>query len=315
VIGLAECERFDPERPLEGWVDKGLVYETKPGDPINAIDPEVIVAEDGRHWMYFGSYWSGIHVTELDPKTGMLRNADRPNPICVAKNLIEQGDPIEGAAVLQRNGFYYLFVSYGLAAQGVRSSYRIMVGRSKSPTGPFEDQNGKAMSDGGYVSVLKTSPPMMSPGHCDVLKLNDGRYVMPYHFYDARRIWHGDTWGLPTLQIRELLWSSDDWPLPGLPIEFERAKTEKSVIGTWTHQVDFGQPSVVELTADGKATNDRNHGTWTLKGDELVVSWPRQDAPGRFWLDKLKVAYGNTYYVGRNDAGLIIRGVRVPKGG
>ena len=35
---------------------------------------------------------------------------------------------------------------------------------------------------------------------------------MPYHFYDGRENWHGDLWGLPTLQIRELLWSADDWP-------------------------------------------------------------------------------------------------------
>lgn len=309
VIGLAENANFNPERPLEGWVDHGLVIESKQGDPLNAIDAEVVVGDDGRHWLFFGSYWGGIFRIELDPAGGKLKNAS-DKPVCVAQNTTERGNPLEGAAVLKRGGYYYLFVSYGLAAQGVRSTYRIMVGRSKTPDGVFVDPRGKSMAEGGFLNVLKTSPPMMSPGHCDVLTLKDGRTVMPYHYYDARRAWFGDNWGMPTLQVRELLWSKDGWPLPGLPVEAERPASSASVAGTWVHQADFGQPEVIRLEPGGQIVGGDNKGTWKLVDDELVLSWESTHEPGQVFVDRLNVAYGNGYYVGRNGAGGVIRGFR-----
>lgn len=308
VIGLAECAKFNPDRPLEGWIDKGLVIETKPGNDSNAIDAEVIVAPDGKHWMYYGSYWGGIFVVELDPVTGKLKDPTKPNRICVARNTGDRGNPLEGSAVLRRGDDYYLFVSYGLAAQGVRSTYRVMVGRSKSPTGPFLDRDGKSMAEGGHVNVLKTSPPMMSPGHCDVLTLKDGRTVMPYHFYDARRAWFGDNWGLPTLQIRELLWSKDGWPLPGLPLEAQRPPSAASPAGRWLHQADFGQPQEIELQADGNVAGGIAPAKWQQDGDTLTITWtPSRGEPT---VDRLQLGYGGGYYVGRNAAGHVVRGIR-----
>jgi len=318
VIGLAENSSFDPNRPLEGWVDKGLVYESKPGDERNAIDAETVVDEQGRHWMFFGSYWSGIHVVELDPSSGLLKNPSQPSITCVAKNTGERGNPLEGAAVLKHGKFYYLFVSYGLAAQGVRSTYRIMVGRSTQAEGPFLDATGKSMAEGGFVNVMKTSPPMMSPGHCDVLTLRDGRTVMPYHFYDARKAWHGDNWGLPTLQVRELLWSQDGWPVPGLPLEAARPVKGTSIVGRWTHQVDFGQPETIDFTADGLIIEDaqgkrKKRGEWKSEGGEIVLRWT-MDGRGRAigpFEDRVFTAYQNGFYAGRTGTGLVVRGYRV----
>lgn len=318
VIGLAENASFDPNRPLEGWVDKGLVYETKPGDDKNAIDAETIVDEKGRHWMFFGSYWSGIHVAELDPASGFLKSPSNPAITCVAKNTGERGNPLEGAAVLKRGDYYYLFVSYGLAAQGVRSTYRIMVGRSKNAQGPFVDAGGKSMSDGGFVNVMKTSPPMMSPGHCDVLTLQDGRTVMPYHFYDARKAWNGDNWGLPTLQVRELLWTKDEWPVPGLPLESVRPVQGTSIAGRWMHQVDFGQPETIDLTSDGAIVDladgkRTKRGEWDIENGEVVLSWIK-DRRGRSigpFKDRVTTAYQNGYYAGRTGTGAVVRGYRI----
>ncbi|MGV3613887.1 MAG: arabinan endo-1,5-alpha-L-arabinosidase [Fimbriimonas sp.] len=313
VIGMAECDDFDPKNPQKGWRDVGLVYESQRGrDTFNAIDPEVAVDEGGRHWMFFGSYFAGLYAVELNPSTGMLKEG--APPILVARNTGERGNPLEACAVIRREGYYYLFVSYGLAAQGVRSTYRIMVGRSKEATGPYVDAAGKPMTEGGHVNVLKSSPPMFGPGHSDVLRAPDGRWLMPYHFYDARQNWHGDTWGLPTLQIRELLWTADGWPVPGMPVEARPPKARsvfsKDLVGQWTHQVDFGRPSEVELSNDGRARNGDQKGTWTLSGDQVTIRWPSSDAPGRMWIDRLTVGYGGTYYAGRNTAGAVIRGVR-----
>lgn len=365
VIGLAECANFDPLHPLTGWVDKGLVLESKKDiDAFNAIDPEVVVEPNGRQWMAFGSYFGGIYMVELDAATGkMSLISGAAAPILLAKNTSEPGNPLEGAAICRRGDTYYLFVSYGLAAQGVRSTYRIMVGRSKSITGPYLDMNGKSMAEGGFSNVLKGSPPMFSPGHCDVLQLSDGRWVMPYHFYDGRHYWTQDKWGRPALQIRDLLWSTDGWPLPGLPAGFRspssqrrgvrgeganeppassdlffdtnskirsklilplaptvlprRGEEDRNFAGKWLHQVDFGEPFVIEIKTDGTIVSPNGNGKWSVDGDQLTLKWPKSESPSERragkegdWIDQLTFFYGHTYYVGRNQSGLVIRGAR-----
>lgn len=288
VIGLAECDRFNPYAPLEGWCDKGLVLESKIGEPFNAIDPEVVVDKDDRHWMVFGSYWGGIYVVELDRSTGFLKEPANPNLICLAKNTAEPGNPIEGAAVCLHDGWYYLFVSYGLAAQGVRSTYRLMVGRSREVTGPYVDRDGKPMVEGGHTAVLASSPPMFAPGHCDVTQLPDGRWVLPMHFYDSRRHWHHDVWGRPTLQILEVLWDDDGWPLPGLPVEHQ-CDSRGGREGIWEIQVDFAEPKIGDVRT-------------LFGGDQLSICCDSGEVVN------LKTASNGCYAVGRSRAGQVIRG-------
>ena len=313
VIGMAECSHFDPSRPLEGWRDAGLVIESVKGqDFFNAIDPKV-VSDGDRLWMFFGSYFAGIHLIELDPVSGKLKSPDA-KPVCIAKNTSERGNPLEASTVCKRGDYFYLFVSYGLAAQGIRSTYRIMMGRSKSIEGPFEDRNGVSMFDGGHESFLKSSVPMFGPGGQDVFKDQDGRYLLAYHFYDGRHYWQGGLWGLPTLQVREILWSADGWPLPGLPVEAlvkQKLNPDHSLLGKWIHQADFAEPKTIVFAADGTVVDGEAKGRWERHGDNLRLQWPRRDAPGEFWVDELQLAYADGYYVGRNKQGLVIRGVHV----
>jgi arabinan endo-1,5-alpha-L-arabinosidase len=191
-----------------------------------------------------------------------------------------------------------------------------MVGRSKSASGPFVDANGTPMTEGGHTLVLATSPPMFSPGHNDVFLDTSGRYLMPYHFYDGRRHWHGDVWGMPELQIRELLWSDDGWPLPGLPVQYKipGPAGSKSPFGQWIHQAQFAQPMLIELRRDGTIAGERSQGKWQLKGDKLILNWARQDEPGAYWTDTVQLAYKGRYYVGRNQSGMVIRGMRLENG-
>ncbi|MFZ4508411.1 MAG: arabinan endo-1,5-alpha-L-arabinosidase [Fimbriimonas sp.] len=303
-IGVAENANFDPEHPTSGWSDLGKVLDSKAGkDNFNAIDPDVLIDEKGRHWIVYGSYWSGIYLNELDPKTGKLLDPERP-AIAVASNS-ERGNPLEAPALAYHDGYYYLFVTYGLAAQGVRSTYRMMVGRSTSPSGPYVGYDGKPMTEGGHTDVLKSSPPMFGPGGGNVFRGADGDLYMAYHYYDARRYWVNDMWGRPTVQVRKIVWGADGWPLPGLPVGETVAKAPVKPDGEWIHQADFAQPGRIRLLANGRIESEAGSGQWQMSGQTLTMTWTRGD---KTFVDTL--AYGPGYYVGRNQAGKVIRGVR-----
>lgn len=318
-IGLAVCEKFDPTHPSRGWRDCGPIVESRRDrDNFNAIDPEVIIDEEGRHWMFFGSYWSGVYVVELDPAGGKLLHPDNPQMTLVARNTEDPRNAIEGAACVFRDGYYYLFASYGLAAQGVRSDNRVVVCRSNSVTGPYVDRNGRSMLDGGHTELLSTSPPMFSPGHSDVFQDESGRWMLSYHFYDARRYWTDDKWGLPTLQIRDLIWSDDGWPLPGLPVHRapvpRKCFAARDVAGAWIQQVDFAEPKLIEIRADRTVSAaDGADGIWSIEGRNLLIRW--SDSSGHVdptaGPQKFQLAHGGTYYVGHDRNGKVIRGVRL----
>jgi arabinan endo-1,5-alpha-L-arabinosidase len=309
VIGFLDCKKFDPNDPLKGWVDQGLVLESKVGrDVFNAIDPEIAVDGAGNPWMFFGSYFAGLFTVALDKTTGKLADPDPSNLKLVARNTGEKGNPLEASAICHRGDYYYLFTSYGLAGQGVRSTYRIMVGRSTHIDGPFLDEAGVDMAKGGHLNVLKSSPPMFSPGHCHVFQDTDGRWLMPYHFYDGRRYWGNGLWGLPELQIRELLWSPDGWPMPGMPLPSNRpatAETGENIVGKWIFQSDFSAVQSLTLKKNYTFTlGPRTVGTWKRDKETLSLR-TGEAAPELFFL-----AYGDRYFVGRNDRNEVVRAVR-----
>jgi hypothetical protein len=169
------------------------------------------------------------------------------------------------------------------------------------------------MVDGGHVNVLKTSPPMFSPGHCEVIEDSKGRTLMAYHFYDGRRYWVDGKWGLPRAQVRELHWSKDDWPMPGLPMEhlaITKFAQQNKAQGKWHHQADFGAVDDLELKPDQTLVSGNQKGKWSQEGNQLTLRWPKRDNPTEYWVDQLTLLYDGNFYVGRNQAGAIIRGYR-----
>ncbi|CDO69897.1 Glycoside Hydrolase Family 43 protein [Trametes cinnabarina] len=54
-IGLATSATMDPGT----WTDHGQVFRTQTSDPYNAIDPNLIIDENGLPLLTFGSYWVG----------------------------------------------------------------------------------------------------------------------------------------------------------------------------------------------------------------------------------------------------------------
>ncbi len=205
-IGLATNKTLDPNSPDFKWVDQGMVIESKPGMDFNAIDAGVLTDADGRVWLTWGSFWGGIKLAELNPKTGKLLS-DTPTIHSIARRKPPE-TAIEGAYLIYRHGFYYLFVSFDACCRGINSTYKIMVGRSKSPTGPYIDREGRPMAEGGGSLVLQTEGRWIGPGHNSVLCDGDDDFLV-YHTYDAQNR------GRPVLQIRPIEWTQDLWPTPG----------------------------------------------------------------------------------------------------
>lgn len=158
------------------WTDRGVVVESTSSDDFNAIDPDVVQDHEGNWWMSFGSFWSGIKQIQLDPNTGH-RSGSAFHSIAS-----RGGGAIEAPSIHLRNGHYYLYVSFDRCCQGASSTYKVMVGRSRSVNGPFVDAAGTPMMNGGGTEVLSSHGSIHGPGHQTVLADSDAD-VLFYHYY------------------------------------------------------------------------------------------------------------------------------------
>jgi arabinan endo-1,5-alpha-L-arabinosidase len=179
------------------WTNQGLVIESRTSDNFNAIDPDLVVDDQGRWWLSFGSFWSGIKMVALDPATG--KRSDSTIRSIAGRG----GGAIEAPNIVKRGSYYYLFVSFDRCCQGAASTYRVMVGRSTSVTGPYTDRNGVAMTSGGGTEILAGQGSIHGPGHQDVLADADGD-VLIYHYYADN--------GASLLGINLLALDSAQWP-------------------------------------------------------------------------------------------------------
>jgi arabinan endo-1,5-alpha-L-arabinosidase len=179
------------------WTNRGLVIESKTSNNFNAIDPNPIVDAAGQWWLNFGSYWSGIEQIPLNPTTGLRSGSTIRN--IAGRN----GGAIEAPYMFKHGSYYYLWVSFDLCCRGASSTYRIMVGRSTSPNGPFVDRNGTAMTSGGATQVLAGHGSIHGPGHEAVLADTDGD-VLVYHYYANN--------GASFLGINRLGYDTAGWP-------------------------------------------------------------------------------------------------------
>ncbi len=207
AIGLMTNPAFDPTKPGEGWADQGLILKSTVGDDFNAIDPFRIDLSDGRAYLSYGSFWSGIKLRELDPQTGELRD---PGAAAVALAARPGGGAIEASSILEHAERFYLFVSFDQCCKGVASTYNIRVGRAGRIEGPYLDRDGKDMRQGGGSLLAATSGRFIGPGGQEALKTSRGE-MLAYHYYD------GDEGGPAKLQLSPIGWTADGWPELGAP--------------------------------------------------------------------------------------------------
>ena len=100
-------------------------------------------------------------------------------------------------------------MTHGSCCQGANSTYNIRVGRARKVTGPYLDNMGIDMLEGGGKLFAGSRGRHVGPGHFGLLDLGQGVQKFSLH-YEADL----DRGGVSVLDIRPLLWR-DGWPLAG----------------------------------------------------------------------------------------------------
>jgi arabinan endo-1,5-alpha-L-arabinosidase len=233
-IGMAVSNT--PEGP---WEDQGCVVKTTPASSMNAIDPSIATGEDGRMWMHYGSYFSGLYCMELNPETGLAFTPGDEGHLTATRS--EKAEKIiEAPEIIYHpdQKKYYLFVSY----DPLFTHYNLRVGRSDHPQGPFFDMFGNDMADttNNYPIVTHSymfegHPGWSGNAHCAVINDN-GRFFM---FHQGRLA--PDNL-MMVMHVREIFWLPSGWPVvspqryAGIP---QRNISTGDLVGDW---------EVIELT-------------------------------------------------------------------
>jgi arabinan endo-1,5-alpha-L-arabinosidase len=210
VTGLATTPTLDRTSTQYGWTDQGLVIETFEGGTYNCIDANLVIDLQGKYWLAFGSYWSGIKIIPIDPATGKRPRFDDSIHSIAYRPAPQGGDnPIEGVFIFTHADYHYLFASYDYCCKGLANNYYVAVGRSTHVLGPYAGRDVNARREGYGTSVIaeriRASTRWRGPGHCGLL--HDGnRDLIVYHAYDAQND------AAPTLRLSELVWDAEGWP-------------------------------------------------------------------------------------------------------
>ena len=153
--------------------------------------------------MYFGGYYGGIFARPLSAD-GFSTDKNRTTRITIDNRY-------EGAEVVRKDGYYYLFVSATNCCNGPLTGYSVFVGRSRGPLGPYRDREGVSLLEprvGGSVVLSMNGNRWVGTGHNTVLQDFDGQWWTLYHAVDRNAPYFG---GSPGFTRRPLLLDALDW--------------------------------------------------------------------------------------------------------
>ncbi len=187
------------------WADQGALICSNvdsSGDNWNAIDPNLVLDDDGTPWLAFGSFWGGLKLIQLDQSGA---RADSEVHAIAARP--SNGGALEAPFIVHRGAYYYLFMSWDSCCKGTDSTYNIRVVRSSSLLGPYADQEGTAAMEGGGTLLVAGDNTYHGPGHNAVLFVGDKAYNV-YHAYPNNG---------GVLRISDLVWDDQGWPISGGP--------------------------------------------------------------------------------------------------
>jgi arabinan endo-1,5-alpha-L-arabinosidase len=170
--------------PTGPWTDSGhpVVAPRRGGPGCNFLwtfDPAVISEPSGKAHLYYGSYYGGVQVRDLD--LGALTT----DPASAKQVVIP--NRYEGTFVVRRGGWYYLMGSATDCCRGPLTGYSVFAGRSRSPEGPFVDRLGVPLTAsrvGGTPVISMNGNRWVGPGHNSVVTDEAGQDWFAYHAID-----------------------------------------------------------------------------------------------------------------------------------
>ena len=241
---------LDPTSPDFAYTEPVVVASSEEDEDCDAIDPGLLLdPTDGRLWLSYGTYFGFIRLVELDPETGKRKEGNEPINIAI---------DCEATDLLYKDGWYYLLGTHGTCCDGPNSAYNIVVGRSRKVTGPYVDNMGRKMLEGGGKMVLAARYGLVGAGHFGRFVEENGVEKMSCHFEaDLER------GGRSVLSIFPLLWK-DGWPVAG-----DRFKE-----GTYEIE-SVRRGYALELAVDFVRMQGSRHRFWE-KTDEPVVPMKMQ---------------------------------------
>lgn len=277
-------------------------YQNIKNTKLNAIDPCVIFDKDGSLWMVFGSWFGGLYMLKIDENTGLRDYTTTYETIPNEQDAyygykVHGGFGVsgEGPYIIEQDGYYYLFVSYGgLVADG---GYQMRVFRSENITGPYVDEAGnsavytKECNDlfekvgvriMGSCDWTGNREIRVAQGHNSAYVTEEGEIFLIYHsrFADGKN-------GIPEaheVRVQQLFVNEDGW-LVAAPYEYADEKISKTgyavedmcgdyefIVHTPTtyyqkagnSTLGIMQPSKITLNEDGTVTGELE-GSWTYE--------------------------------------------------
>lgn len=211
-IGLAVNKTLNTASPDYQWRDLGKLIQSVPGrDMWNAIDPNLLVEDNGAAWLSFGSFWNGMKLVRLKPDLTAIAEPQQWYTIAARKRDPVLPDSVAGDAAIEapfifkKGNYFYLFVSFDYCCRAEKSTYKVVVGRSEKIMGPYADREGIPMNLGGGSLVLEGDKYWFGAGHNSVYTFNGRDYIV-FHGYDA-----ADK-GRSKLRIENLDWDARGWP-------------------------------------------------------------------------------------------------------
>lgn len=212
-IGVASADH-----PAGPWVDHGKLFNSSEIGVNNSIDPNVFYGQDGKLYLVWGSFRGiyGLELTEdgLNVKVGISEGA--LNKIHLAGTPTEERfstTTYEGAYIIFKDGYYYMFLSTGSCCNGLKSTYNVRVGRSINPMGPYVDHLGRTMKQAsvGY-QVVSPSSFFVGVGHNAITQDDAGDYFIIYHGFDVIEPSHVGNSNRRSLLLDRLIWNEQGWP-------------------------------------------------------------------------------------------------------
>lgn len=189
-------ETSDPAS--NNWTDKGMVttsstdngfnyYRPSGSDwnayfKYNAIDPTYIICPDGKHYLLYGSWHSGIVALRINPNTGKpytqqgnpWGNISSYGQLVYSRNLNSRWQASEGPEVVYHDGYYYLFLAY----DELSVAYNTRVLRSKNILGPYYGKDGRNCTAKVERPIQLSHIPIASTATADGSACRTAAYLM-----------------------------------------------------------------------------------------------------------------------------------------